>query len=236
MSYVDLKHALADLALEAVAHPDRATWAAVAAAYGTIASNDHLGVPWKDLHTRAGQIADPLGWRIGPQDAAYLVDRGVLTRRDATFVLKPQYGPYLGYFRQQTSRLLEALRFLTTGGRARTNSDLERGLALFNAGLFFECHELLEGLWKATSGPDKAFYHGIVQVAAAFYHYEKHNHHGAVTLLTKSRQKLATYPSQYLGVDVAAFRRSLEPWVVAFEAHAEERRPQTFPHISFAIS
>ncbi len=236
MSYVDLKHALADLALEAVAHPDRATWVAVAAAYGATASGDHLGVAWKALRTRAAQMADPLGWRVGPQDAAYLVDRGVLTRRAASFVLKSQYGPYLGYFRQQTSRLLEALRFLTTGGRTQASSDLQRGIALFNAGLFFECHELLEGLWKATSGPDKAFYHGVVQVAAAFYHYEKHNHHGAVTLLTKGRQKLASYPLSYLGVDVAAFRQSLEPWAVAFEAQAEERRPQTFPHIVIARS
>jgi DUF309 family protein family protein len=234
MSYVDLKHVLADLALEAVAHPDRATWAAVAAAYGEIASDDHLRIPWKILHTRASQIADPLGWRVRPQDATYLVDRGVLTRRDATYTLKSQYGSYLGYFRQQTSRLLEALRFLTTSGRA--SGELQLGLALFNAGLFFECHELLEGLWKATSGPDKAFYHGVVQVAAAFYHYEKHNRHGAVTLLTKGRDKLATYPSSYLGVDVAVFRRSLEPWAVAFEAQAEDKRPQTFPHIVFAMS
>ena len=234
MSYVDLKHVLADLALEAVAHPDRATWAAVAAAYGASASDDHLVVAWEALHTRASQMADPMGWRVGPQDAGYLVDRGVLTRRDTTFVLKPKYGPYLGYFRQQTSRLLEALRFLTTDGHPRASSDLQRGLVFFNAGLFFECHELLEGLWKATSGPDKAFYHGVVQVAAAFYHYEKHNRHGAVTLLTKGRDKLATYPSSYLGVDVAAFRRSLEPWAVAFEAQVDERRPQTFPHIVFA--
>lgn len=236
MSYVDLKHVLADLALEAVAHPNRATWAAVAAAYGATASDDHLGVPWKALHTRASQIADPLGWPVRPQDAAYLVDRGVLTRRGATITLKPQYGPYLGYFRQQTSRLLEALRFLTKGGHPRASSDLQRGLALFNAGLFFECHELLEGLWKATSGPGKAFYHGVVQVAAAFYHYEKHNRHGAVTLLTKGRDKLAIYPSSYLGVDVAAFRRSLEPWAIAFESQTEEKRPQTFPHIVFAMS
>ncbi len=234
MSYVDLKHVLADLALEAVAHPDRATWAAVAAAYGATASDDRLGVPWKALHTRASQIADPLGWRIGPQGAAYLVDRGVLTRRDATFTLKPQYGPYLRYFRQQTSRLIEALRFLTTSGRPRASSDLQRGIALFNAGLFFECHELLEGLWRATSGPDKDFYHGVVQVAAAFYHYEKHNRHGAVTLLTKGRDRLAPYPSSYLGVDVAAFRKSLEPWAVMFDAQAEERWPQSFPHIVFA--
>ncbi len=236
MSYVDLKHVLADLALEAVAHPDRASWAAVATAYGEIASDDHLGIPWKGLHTRASQIADPLGWRVRPHDAAYLVDRGVLTRRDATFTLKSKYGPYLAYFRQQTSRLLDVLRFLTTDGRPRASTDLQRGLALFNAGLFFECHELLEGLWKATSGPDKDFYHGVVQVAAAFYHFEKHNRHGAVTLLTKGRDKLAPYPSTYLGIDVAAFRRSLESWAVAFESQADEKRPQTFPHIVFAMS
>src|SRR5439155_18568215 len=97
-------------------------------------------------------------------------------------------------------------------------AELRRGVVLFNAGLYFECHELLEGVWRATPGPERAFYHGIVQAAAAFYHYEKRNLHGARTLLTKGLQKLEGFPYHYRGVNLGAFRRMLRPWLEQFNA------------------
>ncbi len=234
MSYVELKHLLAELALEAIADPERAQWAAVTAAYGALATGDDPAVPWETLRPRAAQFATRVGWRLSLADSAHLVARGLLDRRDATFTLKPQYVPHLAYLRQQTSRLLDALQFVKTFARAGRVTDLHRGVALFNAGLFFECHELLESLWKATTGPDKAFYHGIVQAAAAFYHYEKRNRHGAVTLMTKGLGKLAAYPDRYLGLDVAAFRESLQPWAMSFETKANATHPDMLPHIEFA--
>lgn len=234
MSYIDLKHLLADLALEAVGQPDRAAWAAVAAAYAATVDGTQFNVSWETLRPRATQMAETLGWRPRLQDIAHLAERGLLDRRDATFALRPQFRPYLGYFRQQTSRLLDAVRFLTREPLRRDGRDLQRGVALFNAGLFFECHELVEGLWKASPGPDKGFYHGIVQAAAAFYHYEKHNRHGAVTLLTKAIPKLASYPSPYLGIDLESFRLSLQPWAAAFRTTDGGNRPPMLPHISWA--
>src|SRR5712692_9319242 len=235
MSYVDLKHLLAELALEAIADPERAKWAAVAAAYGALATDNDLTVPWETLHARAAQFAARVGWRPSLADPAYLVARGLLDQRDATFTLKPQYIPHIAYLRQQTSRLLDALRFVKTFAGAGMVTDLHRGVALFNAGLFFECHELLESVCKATTGPDKAFYHGIVQVAAAFYHYEKHNRHGAVTLMTKGLGKLAGYPDRHLGIEVVAFRKALQSWAASFETETKTNaiHPEMLPHIEF---
>ncbi|MEK6556862.1 MAG: DUF309 domain-containing protein, partial [Candidatus Margulisiibacteriota bacterium] len=55
------------------------------------------------------------------------------------------------------------------------SSSKPEGILLFNSGLFFECHEYLEDVWRPTTGPERNFYHGIIQAAAAFYHFEKNN-------------------------------------------------------------
>ncbi len=220
MSYVNLKHLLADLTLEAVRNPDRAAWAAIAAAYGVLARPVETSISWEALRKAAEPLCTRFDWHPRPNDAGLLVARGLFDVGEGTVSLKPQFVPFLGYLTRQTSRLLEALWAVKTSAQAGAVDNLGRGLALFNAGLFFECHELLEEVWKATAGSDKAFFHGIVQVAAAFYHYEKRNRHGAITLLTKGLTKLAGYPDRYQGVDLGAFRRSLEPWVQSLSAGA----------------
>ncbi len=218
MSYVDLKHLLANLALEAVRDPDRAAWAAVCAAYATLAKPDDPIVSWNTLRRTAEPLCVRFGWQLRPNDAGLLVARGLLDVGEQTVALRPQFAPFIGYLARQSSRLLEALWTIKTLGGGM--DDFRRGVALFNAGLYFECHEMLEGVWKATAGSDKTFYHGIVQIAAAFYHHEKRNRHGARTLLTKGLQKLAAYPDRHLGVDLEAFRRTLQPWAEHFSAGA----------------
>lgn len=218
MSYVDLKHLLADLALEAVRNPERASWAAVAAAYGTLARPPEIVISWDALRAAAERMGARFAWRPRPNDAGLLVARGLFDVGEGTVALRSQFVPFLAYLTRQTSRLLEALWTVKRSMEAGAVDDLRRGVALFNAGLFFECHELLEGVWKATEGSDQAFLQGIVQIAAAFYHYEKRNRHGASTLLTKGLQKLAGYPDRHLGVDLAGLKRSLEPWAASLRA------------------
>ena len=231
MSYVDLKHLLADLALEAVRDPERAVWAAVAAAYGALAEEERQTVPWVALRRKAEECGRGLDWHPTIDDAQRLVERGLLTRRDEEFTIRQQFVPVLAYLRRQTSRLLDALKWVHAHRPRGGEADFQRGIALFNAGLYFECHELLEGVWRATPGPERAFYHGIVQVAAAFYHYEKRNLHGARTLLAKGMLKLEGFPDHYRGVDLGAFRRTLRPWLEHFNAGAPNA-PQPLPIIS----
>jgi len=231
MSYVDLKHLLADLALEAVRDPERAVWAAVVAAYGALAEESRPTVPWVALRRKAEECGRGLDWHPTVDDAQRLVERGLLTRRDEEFTIRQQFLPVLAYLRRQTSRLLDALKWVHAHGPQGDEADLQRGVALFNAGLYFECHELLEGVWRATPGSERAFYHGIVQVAAAFYHYEKRNFHGARTLLTKGLQKLEGFPDRYRAVDLGAFRRTLRPWLDHFNAGVSNE-PDALPAIS----
>jgi predicted metal-dependent hydrolase len=69
----------------------------------------------------------------------------------------------------------------------------------FNAGSFWESHEVLEDAWRAT-GSD--FYQGLILFASAFVHVRRANVHGIRAQLAKAVTRLAGYRPAYLGVDV----------------------------------
>jgi len=213
MSYVDLKHLLADLALEAVRSPAEAGWLAVAVACAEFATVEQPRVPWSDCLKRAAILAAPHGWTPGEADVRRLITVGLFSDRGDLIVLPDRFLPHLAYFHRHAPRVLKAVAELRGADVSpEVPNEIRVGAALFNAGLFFECHEWFEGLWKATEGERKEFFHGIVQAAAAFYHFEKRNMHGARTLLAKSIRRLAPYPSSYLGVDVAHLGIVLTEW------------------------
>jgi predicted metal-dependent hydrolase len=86
----------------------------------------------------------------------------------------------------------------------------ERGLVLFNAGRFFECHEVWEELWKRSSGDERLFYQGLIQAAVAILHVERGNMRGAASIWAKARQKLEPLPSEHMGLALGEFRTSLQ--------------------------
>ena len=79
------------------------------------------------------------------------------------------------------------------------------GVLLFNAGDYFEAHEVWEALWMDTAGPDKRFYQGLIQAAVGLCHFCNGNVRGAVKLYHSSRDYMARYGSPHLGLDVAGF-------------------------------
>jgi len=90
-----------------------------------------------------------------------------------------------------------------------------RGIEQFNAGEFFEQHETLELLWRATSPPIRDLYHGILQVGVGFHHWRRGNFHGAAVLLEEGIDRLRPFAPSCQGIDVAA--------LVADAASARER-------------
>lgn len=249
MSYVALKHLLADLTLEAVRDPDRAAWILPARACAELISADHPRVRRSECLRRARVLAAPFGWKPGARDIAKLEEAGLLIGRGEFLTLTPAFVPYLDYYTRHTERLVNAIRLLRHASashpeRSPSHPERERGspaagtravedavrvaAVLFNTGLFFECHEWGEGLWKAATGEPRDFYHGLVQAAAAFYHHEKHNRHGSRTLLGKGLRRLEPYPDHYLGIDVGRLRADLGPWAAHF---AGGPRPAGLPRI-----
>lgn len=79
-----------------------------------------------------------------------------------------------------------------------------RAVEEFNRGEFFEQHETLELLWRATRTPDRGLYHGILQVGVGLHHWRSGNFHGAGVLLEEGIEHLRPFAPSCHGVDVAA--------------------------------
>ncbi|GBD15420.1 hypothetical protein HRbin26_00310 [bacterium HR26] len=87
---------------------------------------------------------------------------------------------------------------------------LLEGVALFNRGEFFECHEVLETLWRAERDPVRFLYQGILQVGVAFHHLRRGNWIGAVRQLERGLAKLERYPPICQGVAVDSLVRQAQ--------------------------
>lgn len=81
-----------------------------------------------------------------------------------------------------------------------------QGIAQFNRGDFYTCHDTLEALWHEAAGPQKDFYQGILQVAVGCYHLGNGNRRGAAVLLGAGASRLESYEPSYERVDVAGLR------------------------------
>jgi len=104
------------------------------------------------------------------------------------------------------------------------NEQFERGVAHFDAREFFEAHEAWEELWLRAAEPQKTFLQGIIQLAAAFHHYQRGNSSGAKSLLAAGITKLEGFQPSHCGIDVAALLAAAHAWANGL---AEMRDPGT---------
>lgn len=101
---------------------------------------------------------------------------------------------------------------------------LERGIEEFNNGAYFEQHETLELLWRATPGEIRYLYQGILQVGVGLYHlFKRRNYHGTVIKLDNGARLLAAFPPVCQGVDVARLRRDAQETLRDVERLGPER-------------
>lgn len=82
------------------------------------------------------------------------------------------------------------------------SAELERGIAEFNQGQFYACHDTLEAIWVDAAEADKRFYQGILQVAVGCYHLSNNNLRGAIILLGEAVRRLCDYQPDYEEIDV----------------------------------
>jgi hypothetical protein len=89
----------------------------------------------------------------------------------------------------------------------------DKGVAEFNAGYYFECHDTLEDMWTGLRGPSRDFFQGLIQVSVAFYHLTGGNLPGAESMLRRALKRFERYPERYFGFELAAHRAELEGWL-----------------------
>lgn len=111
---------------------------------------------------------------------------------------------------------------------------LQRAVALaalcFNAGLFFETHEVLEHQWlHLDDGPARLFVQGLIQISVGFHHATRGSHQGAVNQLGKGLAKLGNAPEGALGLDCDRFAREVEAARNEMLARWRQRMPGVAP-------
>lgn len=85
-----------------------------------------------------------------------------------------------------------------------------RGIEHFNAGRYFDAHEVWEEIWLRSSGDTKLFYQMLIQAAVGLHHYERANARGARGMHANVMEKLDRLPSFLMSLDLGDFARQFK--------------------------
>jgi predicted metal-dependent hydrolase len=95
---------------------------------------------------------------------------------------------------------------------SRFEDCLVEGVALFNAGRWYEAHEVWEEAWKQESGDRRGLLQGLIQVAAGWIKQGEGRAEGARTLFTRALERLEPLPPTCEGVDVGVLVPQVRQW------------------------
>ena len=96
----------------------------------------------------------------------------------------------------------------------------------FNRQLFYEAHDVLEELWlPQRSGPNGAFYKGLIQLAGAFVHLQKNRLRPAAALFKLADANLQKYPVYHEQLDISGVRDLIQIWLGRLESGRFETNP-----------
>ena len=106
----------------------------------------------------------------------------------------------------------------------------------FNAGEFYEAHDVLEELWLGCrGGANDEFYKALIQLAGAFVHLRKERLKPAGKLFILSRGYLSRYPSHHEKLDLAGTIELIDCWLARLRISEFRENPlhcHPFPHLS----
>ena len=77
-----------------------------------------------------------------------------------------------------------------------------RGIEEFNAGKYFEQHEMLELVWRAELRPIRDLYRGVLQIGVGCLQVERGNAIGAIKMIDRAEKWLQPFRPACQGIDV----------------------------------
>lgn len=98
---------------------------------------------------------------------------------------------------------------------ARSDPAFAEGVALFNAGAYWEAHEAWERCWREAEEPAATLFKGIIQAAAALVHWQRGNPRGLRRNWWKARPRLVAVAPLIHTLDLQAFVDSMDSFVTA---------------------
>ena len=100
------------------------------------------------------------------------------------------------------------------------------GIEHFNAGRYFDAHEVWEEIWLRSSGDAKVFYQMLIQAAVGLYHYERGNARGARGMHANVLEKLERLPSFLMSLDLDDFCRQFKGFFSQLIENNDETAPR----------
>ncbi|HLF84403.1 MAG TPA: DUF309 domain-containing protein [Blastocatellia bacterium] len=122
------------------------------------------------------------------------------------------------------NRSAEQPAFDTTQSGIYPSHYLE-GIEHFNAGRYFDAHEVWEEIWLRSSGQTKQFYQMLIQAAVGLYHYECGNSRGARGMHANVVDKLELLPSFLMSLDLGDFSRQFRGFFAELIENDDEAAP-----------
>ena len=83
------------------------------------------------------------------------------------------------------------------------------GIAYFNNERFWECHEILEGVWKNCTGEEKFLVQGLILVAAGLVHYQKNEDEICISIFNRAMVKLENSNGEYHNIDIDRIKQTV---------------------------
>ncbi len=91
--------------------------------------------------------------------------------------------------------------------------------ACFNQGAYYEAHDVLEALWLPQRGqPDDRFYKGLIQLAGAFVHLQKHRLKPSDALFRLAEDNLRRYGAEHHRLKLGPVLELITDWRRALES------------------
>ena len=79
---------------------------------------------------------------------------------------------------------------------------ISEGVDYFNNERFWECHEILEGVWKNCNGDEKFLVKGLILVEAGLVHYQKDEDSICISIFNRALEKLENSNGNYHNIDI----------------------------------
>jgi hypothetical protein len=99
--------------------------------------------------------------------------------------------------------LSESELFLTRGDA------INHAIYLFNIERFWKSHEVLEGVWRESTGLEKRILNGIILIDAAFVHFQKNELDVFISILKRSMEKLQECFGIFYGLNLEEIKVNL---------------------------
>jgi len=117
-------------------------------------------------------------------------DMSLCERRAAGYLEQDLEQIYQVYIRTRLEKYDEAIFAVEQG---QLDDELQQAEILWECGLYFEMHELLEDIWKNAKGNERRALQGLIRAAGMKIHAENGNMKAAATIGRKAQVALQLY-------------------------------------------